>query len=79
MTARLDAAGGRVQLHGTLADRAWSAPVQLETSKPGQGLDRLWAQARIDDLQARLRRGDDEATLKPQIIRTALAAHLISR
>ncbi len=79
VTAKLDAPGGRVQLHGQLADRDWNEPVSLDQARPARGLDRLWAQARIDDLQEQLRRGGDAATLKPEIVQTALAAHLVSR
>ncbi len=79
VTARLDAPGGQVQLHGQLADRAWSDPVSLDHAETAQGLDRLWAQSRIDDLESQLSRGGDESVLKPQIVKTALAAHLVSR
>lgn len=79
VTARLDRPGGRVQLHGRLADRDWTSPVQLDEARSARGLDRLWAQARIADLEDRLARGGDEAELRPQIVATALAAHLVSR
>ncbi|RAP59693.1 marine proteobacterial sortase target protein [Oleiagrimonas sp. MCCC 1A03011] len=79
VTARLDAPGGRVQLHGQLADHAWTAPVSLDAARPARGLNRLWAQARIEHLEEQLRQGGDEDTLRPQIVKTALDAHLVSR
>ncbi|MDN5923712.1 MAG: VWA domain-containing protein, partial [Xanthomonadales bacterium] len=79
VTARLDQPGGRVQVSGQLADQAWTDPVPLDASSNAQGLDRLWAQASIDDLEAQLSRGGDLATLRPQIVNTALKAHLVSR
>lgn len=79
VVARLPQAGARIQVHGALADRAWQAPVRLSGGNDAQGLHRLWAQERIADLEDQLARGGDEATLRPAITRTALAAHLVSR
>lgn len=79
VVARLQQPGGRAQLHGQLADRAWTSPVMLDKTRPAVGLRRLWAQARIADLEDRLARGGDNTNLKPKIIETALAAHLVSR
>lgn len=79
VTAKLAQPIARVMVHGKLADRDWTAPADLSTSSATEGLDRLWAQARIADLEDQLARGGDSNTLAKQITDTALAAHLVSR
>ena len=79
VVARLPQADARIRVRGALADRAWAVPVRLAGGDRARGLDRLWARARIDDLEDQLARGGDEAALRPAITRTALAAHLVSR
>lgn len=77
--AKLPAPTAQVQVHGQLADRAWTAPARLDDAQATQGLDKLWAKSRIDELEDRIRRGDAEDGLKPDIVATALKAHLVSR
>ncbi|HET8899145.1 MAG TPA: marine proteobacterial sortase target protein [Rhodanobacteraceae bacterium] len=77
--AKLPADTAQVQVHGKLADRDWTAPAKLDHARPATGLDKLWAHAKIADLEDRIARGEDETALKPAIVQTALAAHLVSR
>ncbi|MEP7185723.1 MAG: marine proteobacterial sortase target protein [Rhodanobacter sp.] len=79
VTARSPRPLTKVQVHGKLADRDWTAPADLSASAASEGLDRLWAQSRIADLEDQLARGGDAKTLAEQITDTALAAHLVSR
>ncbi|MEO9079831.1 MAG: hypothetical protein ABI268_11035, partial [Rhodanobacter sp.] len=79
VTAKLAQPISKVQVRGQLADRSWTAPADLSAAATAQGLDRLWAQARIADLTDRLARGGESAPLIKQITDTALAAHLVSR
>jgi Ca-activated chloride channel family protein len=79
VTAKLSQPLAKVQVHGKLADRDWTAPADLSASKATEGLDRLWAQSRIADLEDQLARGGDSKTLAEQITDTALTAHLVSR
>jgi Ca-activated chloride channel family protein len=79
LVARLPQAVSSVQVHGRLRDREVALTATLGSSGAAAGLDRLWAQARIADLEDRLSRGGDAATLRPQIVDTALHAHLVSR
>ena len=79
VTAKLAQPVSEVQVHGQLADRAWTAPAPLAGSTPAEGLDRLWAQARIADLEDQLARGGESPSLVEQITRIALKAHLVSR
>ena len=79
ITAKLAQPVARVQVRGQLADRAWTVPADLSASTAAQGLDRLWAQARIADLTDQLARGGGSAELVKEVTDTALAAHLVSR
>ena len=78
VTAKLTRPIAQVQVRGQLADRAWTAPADLSASTTAEGLDRLWAQARIADLADQLARGGESAALVKEITDTALAAHLVS-
>ncbi|OOG57769.1 marine proteobacterial sortase target protein [Rhodanobacter sp. B05] len=79
VTAKLAQPISRVQVHGQLPDRAWTVPADLSASTAAQGLDRLWAQARIADLMDQVARGGESAALVKEVTDTALAAHLVSR
>lgn len=76
ITAKLAQPIAQVQVRGQLADRRWTAPADLSAAYTAQGLDRLWAQARIADLTDQLTRGGESTTLIKQITDSALAAHL---
>jgi Ca-activated chloride channel homolog len=79
VTAKLPLRSAKMQVHGKLADRDWTTPMDLSTPTAAEGLDRLWAQSRIADLEDQLARGGDANELSGEITRTALAAHLVSR
>jgi Ca-activated chloride channel family protein len=79
VTARLPQGVAKVQVHGKLSDREWTAPMDLSASTAAEGLDRLWAQSRIADLEDQLARGGDAKALVGEITRIALTAHLVSR
>jgi Ca-activated chloride channel family protein len=79
VTAKLPQRVAKVQVHGKLADRDWTVPMDLSAPTAAEGLDRLWAQSRIADLEDQLARGGDAKELTGEITRTALTAHLVSR
>ncbi len=79
LTARLPQVVTEVRVNGMLADQEWSSLAKLDSARGAQGLDRLWAQSRISDLEEQLSRGGDESSLRPQIVDAALKAHLVSR
>lgn len=79
LIARVPQPINALQVQGKLADDDWNATAPLDATRPAQGLDRLWAQSRIADLEDQLSRGGDETVLRSQIVDTALKAHLVSR
>ena len=48
-------------------------------NQPSPGVGALWARSRIEALLTRLREGEDEAVIRPAVVETALAHHLVSR
>jgi Ca-activated chloride channel family protein len=51
----------------------------LTRTRSDAGVSRLWARARIDALEDQLRRGTDEALVRPQVIEVAVAHRLVTR
>ncbi len=79
VVARLDRAAGDLTAAGWLRDAAWAKSLPLERTRSDAGVARLWARARIDELEDQLRRGADEASVRPQVIEVALAHRLVTR
>ncbi|HET8942648.1 MAG TPA: marine proteobacterial sortase target protein [Rudaea sp.] len=79
LIARVAQPINQIRVSGMLAEQEWSSLAKLDSGRAAHGLDRLWAQARISDLEEQLSRGGDENTLRPQIVQAALTAHLVSR
>jgi Ca-activated chloride channel family protein len=81
--ARLPKArGGRdfgLAASGRQAERAWHRELALDRARDDRGVARLWAKARIDAFEDALRRGGDEALIRPRIVDVALAHHLVTR
>ncbi|HEU0152290.1 MAG TPA: marine proteobacterial sortase target protein [Arenimonas sp.] len=78
VVARVDRLQGAVTVRG-LRPQPWVRQLPLSGGAPAPGVGRLWARARIDTLEDELRRSGDEATLRPQIVETALRHGLVSR
>jgi Ca-activated chloride channel homolog len=76
--ARIERADGEVAASGLLKDNGWSKSLALKRTRSDEGIARLWARAKIDDLQDDQRRGADAATIRQQIIELALAHRLVT-
>lgn len=79
VVARLDKAAGKVRAEGCLAEQGWAQLLTLDNKAPAQGIARLWARQKIDDLEDALTRGADESAVRTQILDIALSHHLVSR
>lgn len=81
VVARLSSLGGRVQAKGQARHQGWQDTIDLMTAKnaDGAGIARLWARARITELDDQLRDGVDETTVRGQILEVALRHGLVSR
>lgn len=80
------AAEGDITVAGVLRGRAWSQKVHVvfpASSTRSDALPSLWARARIADLQSRdwlgAQSGNPDATIKEQIVQTALDYDLMSQ
>jgi Ca-activated chloride channel family protein len=80
VVARVDRLQGAVAISG-LCPQPWTRQLKLSgaSALPAPGIGRLWARARIDTLEDALRRGEDEAAVRGQIVETALRHGLVSR
>ncbi|MCB1552541.1 MAG: marine proteobacterial sortase target protein [Xanthomonadales bacterium] len=81
VVARLDALQGQVQARGVLAKQGWQSGVALKVGARQQpvGIGRLWAKARIRELESSEREGGDPALIREEIIRTSMAHGITSR
>lgn len=77
--AKLSRLNGNVQAQGWLAEHDWSQSLALSGKASAQGIARLWARQKIDDLQDALTRGANEDAVRTQILDLALTHHLVSR
>ncbi|MGO4622797.1 marine proteobacterial sortase target protein [Ensifer sp. 2YAB10] len=81
LTAELDGAApeGKLQILGKAGDQPWRVEMDIAKASTGQGIAKLWARRKIDDLEASAASIADPATLDQQIETVALAHHLVSR
>ncbi|HEV7305529.1 MAG TPA: marine proteobacterial sortase target protein [Ensifer sp.] len=81
LTAELDgtAPEGKLQILGKAGDQPWRVEMDIAKASDGQGIAKLWARRKIDDLEASASTIADPATLDKRIETVALAHHLVSR
>lgn len=81
VVARLDALHGQVEARGVLAKQAWQSglPLKIGARNEPVGIARLWAKARIRELESSEREGGDPALIREEIIRTSIAHGITSR
>ncbi len=81
LTAELDGAApeGKLRIVGKAGDQPWRVEMDIAKAATGEGVAKLWARRKIDDLEASAATIADPATLDRQIETVALAHHLVSR
>ena len=81
MTAQLDGAApaGKLQITGKTGGQPWHVEMDVAKASRGNGIAKLWARRKIDDLEANAYAVNDGAALDKQIETVALAHHLVSR
>ena len=82
VTAKLNPAaraGDLVVVSGDSVYGSWRAELPVAIGKKRSGVGALWARSRIEALLTRLRQGEDEAVIRPAVVETALAHHIVSR
>ncbi|MGH6810378.1 MAG: marine proteobacterial sortase target protein [Ensifer adhaerens] len=81
LTAELDGTSpeGKLRIVGKAGDQPWRVEMDVAKAATGEGIAKLWARRKIDDLEASASAIADPATLDRQIETVALAHHLVSR
>ncbi len=70
---------GKLQIIGKTGVQPWRVDMDIANAADGQGISKLWARRKIDDLEARAYERQDRASLDKDIETVALAHHLVSR
>ncbi|OWV99387.1 marine proteobacterial sortase target protein [Rhizobium sp. R693] len=70
---------GKLQIIGKTGLQPWRVDMDIANAANGQGISKLWARRKIDDLEARAYEREDRASLDKDIEAIALAHHLVSR
>ena len=78
VVAKLDRASGKLDASGIASGGGWSKSLALP-ARNDRGIARLWARGKIEALEDELRRGAEEALIRPQVVEVALAHHLVTR
>ncbi|MBS0320416.1 MAG: VWA domain-containing protein, partial [Proteobacteria bacterium] len=79
MTASFATPAVTLSLTGRRGGHAFGTLLPLSAGAPAHGIAALWARDRIAALSDAQAAGADEASLRPQIVQTALEHHLVSR
>ncbi len=79
LTAATPAQSGRVRIEGSLGKTPWSTSLDLATAVEGKGVSKLWARSKISSIEALRYRGANEGDVDAEILKVALAHHLVSR
>ncbi|MEQ9491750.1 MAG: marine proteobacterial sortase target protein [Alphaproteobacteria bacterium] len=76
---RFDALPERLVFEGRLGDETWRAAVAPGAAPNGQGIGKLWARRKIEDLMDLRNLGADEAGIRNAVLEVALPHRLVSR
>ncbi|MBP6012692.1 MAG: marine proteobacterial sortase target protein [Alphaproteobacteria bacterium] len=79
LTAVTGAQSGQVNLVGRIGQTPWTATLDLATAVKGSGVSKLWARSKISAIEALRYKGANEGDVDAEVLRVALAHHLVSR
>jgi Ca-activated chloride channel family protein len=79
VTAALDALDGEIALRGRHAGKAWRMTLPLAGNGSAGGIGVLWARSKIEALSDAQIAGANADDIRVEIVRVALAHHLVSR
>jgi Ca-activated chloride channel family protein len=79
VSARSPAGSGALRLDGRVGRSAWSAALDLDAAVAERGVAQLWARAKIGAVETMRFQGVDPADVDAEVLRVALAHHLVSR
>lgn len=79
ISARMPKAAGTLILKGEQAGEPWEVHMAIDAGASRPGIGKLWAQRKIESLEADALLNDDQSGIDKQILQTALDHHLVSR
>jgi Ca-activated chloride channel family protein len=79
LTAVTPAQSGKVRIEGRMGQNPWSATLDLATAVDGNGVSKLWARSKIGAIEDLRYKGANEGDVDAQVLKVALAHHLVSR
>ncbi len=79
LTAMTAAQSGTVHLEGRMGANPWTASLDLADAVDGNGVSKLWARSKIGAIEDWRYRGASQGDIDAQVLKVALAHHLVSR
>ena len=79
LTAVTTAKSGTVRIEGRMGAMPWSGEFDLGAAVDGSGVSKLWARAKIESIEALRYKGAKEGDVDAEVLKVALAHHLVSR
>jgi Ca-activated chloride channel family protein len=79
LTAVTPAQSGKVRIEGRMGQNPWSATLDLATAVEGNGVSKLWARSKIGAIEDLRYHGAKEGDVDAEVLKVALAHHLVSR
>ncbi len=79
LTARTKLNNQSVVVSGERQNRGWQNSFQLKQSGSDGGIATMWARAKITALMDRIREGEEEKMIKPEVVNVALKHHMVSK
>ncbi|MCE9524058.1 MAG: marine proteobacterial sortase target protein [Alphaproteobacteria bacterium] len=79
LTAVTPAQSGKVRIEGRMGQAPWSAMLDLATAVDGNGVSKLWARSKIGAIEDLRYHGAKEGDVDAEVLKVALAHHLVSR
>ncbi|MGF0538698.1 marine proteobacterial sortase target protein [Agrobacterium sp. ES01] len=80
LTAEIDGtATGKLLIVGKTGAQPWRVEMDIANAADGQGISKLWARRKIDDIEARAYEAEDPQATDKAIETVAMAHHLVSR
>lgn len=79
VTARTGVNNSAVVVSGRRGDQHWRSTLSLPQASDSSGIATLWARNKIAALMDRMRDGEKEAEIRPQVVSVALQHHLVSK
>jgi len=79
LTAKLPSRSGNVRVSADLAVKAWAVDLPLDRAAPATGIAKLWARAKIEDIEEGQFENVAQETIDAGVLKTALDYNLVSR